>query len=81
MSGPTNFKIQKTGAEEIGNAKVRLPASDLERWKDADAIPIQKRCQGAPGMSRSYGGRSFCDSVAIRQPSRWRGEVLAEADH
>jgi hypothetical protein len=33
MSGPSNIKIQKTGAEEVGNAQVRSPASDLERWK------------------------------------------------
>ena len=31
MSGPSNIKIQKTGAEEVGNAQVRSPASDLER--------------------------------------------------
>ena len=34
MSGPSNIKIQKTGAEEVGNAQVRSPASDLERSKD-----------------------------------------------
>jgi hypothetical protein len=32
MSGPSNIKIQKTGAEEVGNAQVRSPAYDLERW-------------------------------------------------
>jgi hypothetical protein len=31
MSGPSNIKMQKTGAEEIDNAHVRSPASDLER--------------------------------------------------
>jgi len=31
MSGPSNIKIKKMGAEEIGNAEVRSPASDLER--------------------------------------------------
>jgi hypothetical protein len=31
MSGPSNIKIQKTGAEEVGNAQVGSPASDLER--------------------------------------------------
>jgi len=31
MSGPSNIKMQKTGAEEVGNAHVRWPASDLER--------------------------------------------------
>jgi hypothetical protein len=31
MSGPSNIKIKKTGAEEIGNAEVLSPASDLER--------------------------------------------------
>jgi hypothetical protein len=31
MSGPSNIKIQKAGAEEIGNAHVSSPASDLER--------------------------------------------------
>jgi hypothetical protein len=31
MSGPSNIKIQKTGAEEVGDAQVRVPASDLER--------------------------------------------------
>ena len=31
MSEPSNIKIQKTAAEEIGNAQVRSPASDLER--------------------------------------------------
>jgi|LakMenEpi03Aug12_release.lakeMendotaPanAssembly.Ray.scaffolds.fasta_scaffold107493_4 hypothetical protein len=34
MSGPSNIKIQKTGAVEVGNAQVRSPASDLERSKD-----------------------------------------------
>ena len=34
MSRPSNIKIQKTGAEEIGNAEVRSPASDLERSCD-----------------------------------------------
>ena len=34
MSGPSNIKIQKTGAEEIGNAQVRMPASDLDRYAD-----------------------------------------------
>jgi hypothetical protein len=29
-----NIKIQKAGAEEIGNAHMRSPASDLERWMD-----------------------------------------------
>jgi len=27
-----NIKIQKSGAEEIGNGLGRLPASDLERY-------------------------------------------------
>jgi hypothetical protein len=31
-SAPSNIKIQKTGAEEVGNTQVRLPASDLERY-------------------------------------------------
>jgi len=31
MSRPSNIKIQKTGAEGIGNGHGRLPASDLER--------------------------------------------------
>jgi hypothetical protein len=31
MNGPSNIKIQKTGAGEIGNPHGRLPASDLER--------------------------------------------------
>lgn len=31
MSGPSNVKIQKAGAEEIGNAQVRGPAAGLER--------------------------------------------------
>jgi hypothetical protein len=34
MRGPSNIKIQKTGAEEIGNGHGRLPASDLEREAD-----------------------------------------------
>ncbi len=34
MSGPSNIKMQKTGAEEVGNTHVRWPASDLERSKD-----------------------------------------------
>jgi hypothetical protein len=34
MSGPSNIKIQKTGAEEVGNAQVSSPASHLERSKD-----------------------------------------------
>lgn len=32
MIGPSNIKIQKTGAKEIGNGHARLPASDLERY-------------------------------------------------
>jgi head-tail adaptor len=36
MSGPSNIKIQKAGAEEIGNAQVRSPAADLERWADLE---------------------------------------------
>jgi hypothetical protein len=32
MSRPSNIKIQKTGAEGIGNGHGRLPASDLERY-------------------------------------------------
>ena len=36
MSGPSNIKIQKTGAEEVGNAHVRWPASDLERSEDRE---------------------------------------------
>ena len=28
MNTPSNIKIQNTGAEEIGNAEVRPPASD-----------------------------------------------------
>lgn len=31
MNTPFNIKKQNTGAEEIGNAEVRPPASDLER--------------------------------------------------
>jgi hypothetical protein len=31
MNGPSNIKIQKAGAEEIGNAHICSPASDLER--------------------------------------------------
>jgi len=38
MSGPSNIKIQKTGAEEVGNAQVRSPASDLERSKDVSSL-------------------------------------------
>jgi hypothetical protein len=34
MSGPSNIKIQKMGAEEVGNAQVSSPASDLERYTD-----------------------------------------------
>jgi hypothetical protein len=34
MNGLSNIKIQKAGAEEIGNAHVCSPASDLERWND-----------------------------------------------
>jgi hypothetical protein len=34
MTGPSNIKIQKTGAEEICNSQVHSPASDLERWMD-----------------------------------------------
>ena len=34
MSGPSNIKIQKTGAVEVGNAQVRSPASDLECWAE-----------------------------------------------
>jgi len=30
-SAPSNIKMQKTGAEEVGNAHVCSPASDLER--------------------------------------------------
>jgi len=30
-SAPSNIKIQKTGAEEIGNGDGRLPTSGLER--------------------------------------------------
>jgi hypothetical protein len=38
MSRPSNIKIQKTGAEEIGNAEIPSPASDLgvremEAWR------------------------------------------------
>jgi len=42
MSGPSNIKIQKTGAEEVGNAEDRLPASDLER------SAAQRRCLAWP---------------------------------
>jgi hypothetical protein len=31
MNGPSNIKIQKAGAEEIGNAHVCSPAADLGR--------------------------------------------------
>ena len=31
MSGPSNIKMQKAGAEEVGNANLRWPASELER--------------------------------------------------
>jgi hypothetical protein len=32
MNELPNIKIQKKLAEQVGNAQVRLPASDLERW-------------------------------------------------
>jgi hypothetical protein len=38
MSVPSNIKIQKTGAEEVGNAQVRSTASDLERSKDVSSL-------------------------------------------
>lgn len=34
MNGPSNIKIQKAGAEEIGNAHICSPASDLERYTE-----------------------------------------------
>lgn len=38
MSGPSNIKVQKTGAEEVGNAQVPSPAPDLERSKDREEM-------------------------------------------
>ena len=38
MSRPSNIKIQKTGAGEIGNPHGRLPASDLERYTGCKAV-------------------------------------------
>ncbi len=40
MSRPSSIKIQKTGAEEIGNAEVRSPASGLDVGQTTEP-PIQ----------------------------------------
>jgi hypothetical protein len=34
MIGSSTIKILKTGAEGVGHAHVRSPASDLERWPE-----------------------------------------------
>ena len=64
MRGPSNIKIQKTGAEEIGKGHGRLPASDLER-------PIGQLAQADPprACAVSLPGRSAqaADQRSVRQ--------------
>ena len=44
MNGPSNIKIQKAGAEEIGNAHICSPASDLQRWEAISAVTGLRPC-------------------------------------
>ena len=58
MSRPSNIKIQKTGAEEIGNPEVCSPASDLERWPNTrDGFDLSSGAN-ANALDWRYGGNS-----------------------
>jgi len=59
MSGSSYIKIQKTGAEEVGNVQVRSPASDLERSPDPHLVnvPTMMGFQGPQAVRRFYAKR------------------------